>query len=162
MSKQRYCNWCEVKIQTLNYSTLQWWGQSQCWIITLWLENTAGCNKAISRACVHVIYRPWAETHESGVTGSVAVTLLTRTTPVHAIAAFLPLRHTHAPAHPRTHTHIHTELGPVLLPQDRSHGTLLWRSAQHDHILTNERGDRAVCMSNDWQHVRLLRGISHA
>lgn len=103
------------------------------------------------------VYRPWAATHESGVAGSTAVTPATRTTPVHISEAFLPLQHTDTQTDKRTHT----QLGPVLLPQDRSHGTVLWRSAQHDHIGTSERGDSALCMSNDWQHVGLLRGISH-
>lgn len=50
----------------------------------------------------------------------------------------------------------HTQVGPVLSPQDGSHGTALWRGAQHGRIRTNESGDSALCVSNDWQHVGLL------
>ncbi len=50
----------------------------------------------------------------------------------------------------------HTPVGPVLLPQDGSHGTALWRSAQHGRIRTSEGEDSALCVSNDWQHVGLL------
>lgn len=151
MSKQKYCNWCEVKIQMLVYI----WGQCQCWITTLWLENTAGCNTAISRACVRV-YLPslsrntwmWGD----WVGGRDP---FDKNNPCSCNCCL-------SSSPTRAHTDTQTELGPILLPQDGSHGTLLWRSAQHDHILTNEREDSALCMSNDWQHVWLLRGISHA
>lgn len=50
----------------------------------------------------------------------------------------------------------HTQVGPVLSPQDGSHRTVLWRSAQRGRNRTNESEDSALCVSNDWQHVGLL------
>lgn len=75
--------------------------------VALGPQNTVVCNAAtvyLLLASVFV-YCPRAhETHESGVTRSVAVTPATRTTPVHIIAAFLPLRHTHKQTNTPTHS----------------------------------------------------------
>lgn len=144
-------------------------GQDQCqrWQPLLdhspsrWLQNTAMWNAAISPPLYFsltsmFVYCPWAATHESGVTGSSAVTQATRTTPVH-LNRYLS---SSPGAGTQTNTPTHS-LAPFCYHRTGITGLVLWRSAQHDHSRTNGRGDTALCMSNDWQHVGLLTGISH-
>lgn len=104
------------------------------------------CVKCV--AALAFVYCPWAATHESGVTGSSAVTPTTSTSRVrvNCYLSSWPAQ-AHKQTHPHTHARPHTHSSaPICCHRTGITGFVLWRGAQHDHSRTDqwERRQRSV------------------